>query len=66
MSGLFEKTHKMVFIDKPFPHEDYVTVELPLCIYRMHKSDADREIFKKFIDRARKHQESSASEHTAK
>ena len=62
LSGWFEKSHEMVYIGKPFPHEEYVTVELPLCIYRMHKSDANRDIFKKFIERARKHQDASAAD----
>ena len=62
LPGGFEKSHEIVYIDKPIPHEEYITVELPLCIYRMHKSDANRDIFKKFIERARKHQESSAAE----
>jgi hypothetical protein len=56
-TGLFEKSHEMVYgSDVPFPHDQYITIELPLCIYRLRKDDMNRKIFADFIEKARKHQ----------
>lgn len=64
--GAFERSHRFVFGDKPFPHEDYKTFELPLSICRVRKSDLDggwrEKKIMNYISRARKHQEMEKGE----
>lgn len=56
-TGLFEKAHEMVRgSDVPFPHDKYVTVELPLCIYRLRKDDLNDKRFVEFLEKTRRHQ----------
>lgn len=65
MSGIFDKSHRIVFgCDKP--EEELIHIELPLCKYRIDKSDMENEARKKeiirFLEKARKTQEKIVAE----
>lgn len=66
MSGIFDKSHRMVFgCDRP--EEELIHIELPLCIYRIDKNDMENEARKKviirFLEKARKAQEKIIAEY---
>lgn len=54
--GTFEESWNTGCSGKPFPADDYITVELPMCCYRYCKSD-DGDRLREEIERIRKHQQ---------
>jgi hypothetical protein len=47
--GFFEKTHQLVYGNKPFNSDNYVTIEGKTAFYRVNKDNLERPEIVKFL-----------------